>query len=110
MARRGDDVLVFLDHYLNLIGTRFMNDQQLEELCKRIYKNHRQALDLIWERVGSPTSGVLAEVAAVLEEDHRWEVVKTLAGDARPSNCRDFVPKAWLEWLPRRLASRTRCS
>ena len=90
----GDDVLVFLDHYLDLIGTRFMDNEEIEQLCQRIYKNHRQALDLIWERVGSPESGVLAEVANVLEESPRWEVV------ARPSQCIDFVPKAWLDWLP----------
>jgi hypothetical protein len=91
----GREVLVFLDHYLNLIGTRFMNDKEIDELCQRIYKNHRQALDLIWERVGGPTSRVLSEAAAVVEEDPRWEVV------ARPSNCIDFVPKGWWEWLPR---------
>lgn len=94
----GDDVLVFLDHYLNLIGTRFMNEsaesERIDELCQRIYKNHRQALDLIYERVGTPTSGVLAEAEKVLEDDPRWEVV------ARPSRRFDLVPKAWLEWLP----------
>jgi hypothetical protein len=90
----GDEVLVFLDHYLNLIGTRFMNDTELDELCRKIYKKHRQALDLIWERVGNPESGVIAKVANVLEDDPRWGVV------ARPSNSLHFVPKAWLEWLP----------
>ena len=90
----GDDVLVFLDHYLSLLGTRIMNDEEIDELCRQIYKNHRQALDLIWERVGTPESGELAEVANVLDEDARWKVV------ARRSNCIDFVPKAWLEWLP----------
>jgi hypothetical protein len=90
----GDDVLVFLDHYLDLIGARFMNDEQIDELCQRIYKNHRRALDLIWERVGSPESGVMADVANVLGEDHRWEVI------AGPRNCIRFMPKAWLDWLP----------
>ena len=89
----GEDVLVFLDHYLNLIGTRFMNDPKIDELCQRIYKNHRQALDLIIER-GRPTSGVLAEAENILEEDSRWEVV------ARPSNGLDFMLKEWLAWLP----------
>ena len=90
----GDDVLVFLDHYLNLIGTRFMNDAKIDELCRRIYKNHRQALELIFERVGNLTSGVLAEAENVLREDSRWHVFY------RAANVIDFVPKAWLEWLP----------
>jgi hypothetical protein len=90
----GDDVLVFLDHYLSLLGTRFMNDEKIGELCQRIYKNHRQALDLIWERMGSPASGVLAEAQSVLEEDPRWSV------DTRPGVI-DFVPRGWLDWLPK---------
>jgi hypothetical protein len=94
----GDDVLVFLDHYLNLIGTRFMNDTQeskrIDELCQRIYKNHRQALDLIRERVRGSSSGVLAAVKSVLEEDgRRWDF------HVRSSYI-FFMPKAWLEWLP----------
>ncbi len=90
----GEDVLVFLDHYLSLIGTRFMNDANIDELCQKIYKNHRQALDLIFER-GRPTSGVLAEAETILREDTRWHVFY------RAGNVIDFVPKAWLEWLQR---------
>jgi hypothetical protein len=90
----GDDVLVFLNHYLTLLGTRFMNDEKLDDLCRRIYKNHRQALDLIWERMGTPTSGVLGEAKQVLDEDSKWSV------DARPG-CILFMPSAWLAWLPK---------
>jgi hypothetical protein len=90
----GDDVLVFLDHYLSLLGTRFMNDEKIDELCRKIYKNHRQALDLIWDRVGTPTSGVLVEVEKVLEDDRRWHVF------SRKSNSLDVAPADWLQWLP----------
>jgi hypothetical protein len=90
----GEEVLVFLDHYLDLIGARFMNDAKIDELCQRIYKNHRQALKLIYERVGSPTSSVLAEVETVLQEDPRWHMFY------KSGNTVNFVPKAWLEWLP----------
>lgn len=89
----GDDVLVFLDHYLKLLGSRFMNDVKLDELCQRIYKNHRQALELIYQR-GRPASGVLAEAANVLKEDHRCHVV------LQQRNLVDFVPTTWREWLP----------
>ncbi len=90
----GDDVLVFLDHYLSLIGTRFMTDERIDELCKRIYKNHRQALQLIWERVGSPASGVMAEVESVLQDDPRWHVAW------QGNTMVFFVPTTWLEWVP----------
>ncbi|MFO0967702.1 MAG: PD-(D/E)XK nuclease family protein [Gemmataceae bacterium] len=90
----GRDVLVFLDHYLSLIGARFMNDPRIDELCRRIYKNHRQALDLIFDRVGGPASGVLREAEAVLADDARWHIFSRANQDIR------FVPKSWLEWLP----------
>ncbi len=41
VASIGDDVLAFLDHYIRLIGSRFMDDPKLDELCQTIYKNHR---------------------------------------------------------------------
>ena len=90
----GDDVLAFLDHYLNLLGTRFMNDEELDELCRRIYKNHRQALDLIWQRIGSPESSHFSEVLSVLEEDPRWHLFY------KSNKYVDFVPKQWQQWLP----------
>lgn len=90
----GDDVLIFLDHYLNLIGTRLMDDPQIDELCRRIYKNHRQALQLIFDRVGSPASGILSEVEDALREDDRWHVFY------RTANLVDFIPRDWLTWLP----------
>lgn len=90
----GDDVLVFLDHYLSLIGTHLMNNPQIDELCQRIYKNHRQALQLIFDRVGSPASRILGEIESVLREDERWYVFY------RTSKFVDFVPKTWTEWLP----------
>lgn len=90
----GDDVLVFLNHYLSLIGNRFMNDPAIDDLCRRIFKNHRRALQLIFERAGDPTGGVLADIREVIRKDDRWEQVyftKTYL---------DFLPKDWLPHFP----------
>ncbi len=91
----GDDVLVFLDHYLNLIENQFMSNPEIDALCRRIYKNHRRALDLIYERAGSPVSEVMSAIQEVVEADSRWHVFY------KASNYLDFVPKGWLDWLPR---------
>lgn len=91
----GSEVGVFMDQYLSLIGSRFMDDPQLDELCRRIYTNHRQALQLIWDRVGSPVSGVLGAVEeALLQDGNRWHIFN------RTGKRIDFVPKAWLGWIP----------
>ena len=42
-----------------------------DELCQRIYKNHRRALELIFDRIGSLASGILAEAEAALRRGAR---------------------------------------
>ncbi len=69
----GDDVLNFLEHYLSLIRSRLMSDETIEELCREIYKNHRQAIDLIVEHVGSGSALVVSEVMQAVEaSDQGW--------------------------------------
>src|ERR1051326_4964322 len=36
----GGDTAVFLDHYLSLIGNRFMENPDIDKLCRQIYANH----------------------------------------------------------------------
>ena len=91
----GDDVLAFLDHYLRLIGSRFMDDPKIDELCQRIYKNHKPALDLIFDRVG-PGSEILDVVEQVVSEhEAKWFIV------SRTSRHIAFLPEGWLKILPK---------
>lgn len=89
----GDDVRVVLDHYLRLIGSRFMNDANIEKLCRDIYRKHRQALDLIYDVVGEK-----GETARLLEEmlraDEMWHVFGTTGRRV------DFTPREWAEITP----------
>jgi hypothetical protein len=90
----GNDIRHFIEHYLSLIETRLMTDDKLDDLCRRIYKNHRRALQLIFERVGSLASGVLSDLEDVLLKHGRWTVVWKTQGYL------DFVPTDWLDWMP----------
>ncbi len=91
----GGDVGVFLDHYLGLIGNRFMENAELDKLCRQIYANHRQALDLIWERVGSPASGLVGRIKGWLEErPSEWIVMTAKQKEV------EFIPAAWNKMLP----------
>lgn len=98
-----EDMQVFLEHYLNLIGTRFMNDDKIDELCQRIYKNHRQAIDLIHERVGSPALRLARELEAAIRSDPRWHVFY------RSGPLVDFIPASWLQWMPHYGTDRKDC-
>lgn len=87
----GSDVAVFLDHYLNLIGSRFMENKDIEDLCKRIYVNHRRAVELLIEHVSTPASGVNAAVEKYFRADEKaWTVFRVR------NKMVYFVPTAWI--------------
>ena len=91
----GEDVATFLSHYLRLIRGRFMDDKEISQLCQRIYRNHRQALELIYEHAGSPTAGVLGAIEDAIEQHSgKWQLINAT------SNKVFFIPKSWLTLLP----------
>lgn len=58
----GTDVGVIIDHYLRLLETRLMDDPKIAELCRLIYKNHKQAIDLIIEHGATDDEGVIGAI------------------------------------------------
>ena len=97
-AAIGEDVSAFLDHYLRLIGSRFMDDPKIDELCQHIYRNHRAAIDLIFERAKTQHVRIMSVLRGVLQERHdRWYVTQRYSPRDRFV---DFVPCTWLKVLP----------
>ncbi len=45
----GNDVATALTHYVTMVRRRVMPDEEIQELCTRIYRKHQLALDLIYE-------------------------------------------------------------
>jgi hypothetical protein len=91
----GGDVAVFLDHYLSLIGNRFMENEDIDKLCRQIYSNHRRALDLIWERVGTPASGLVGRIEAwIRDRPDQWVHITTKQREV------EFIPATWTKMLP----------
>ena len=43
------DVALMIEHYQNLLTREFMNKDAIAEICNKIYKDHKRALDLIFE-------------------------------------------------------------
>lgn len=89
----GDDVLAFLNHYIRLIGSRFMDDPQIDELCQTIYKNHRQAIDLIVERVS--TVPAYEMIRQLVDETPGWSVLHATRKNL-------YTTLDSLTWLPPR--------
>lgn len=48
-ARIPGDASTFLKHYLDVLRRLTMQDEELSDLCKTIYRKHRDAIDLIVE-------------------------------------------------------------
>lgn len=90
----GEDVSTFLEHYLHLLGSRFMENEEIDRLCQTIYRNHRQAIDLILERVGPGVGQVISQIEQLIREDERWEIVQRSGLGVR------FMPVGWSDWLP----------
>jgi len=91
----GDDVAVFLEHYLRLVGSRFMDDPEIDELCQRIYRNHRSALDLICERADPSSTGLVKEIKELIEQQpDRWHVINVT------TRYIEFIPREWRDLLP----------
>ncbi|MFT3684249.1 MAG: PD-(D/E)XK nuclease family protein [Phycisphaerales bacterium] len=86
----GKDVAAFLDHYLRLLKGRFMNDPDIDELCKRIYRNHKEAIDVIWERASIRGIDGLEMVQNHLAKSDRW-VMRGMLGRYLM-----WVPKEWV--------------
>ena len=72
-----------------------MDDPKIDELVDRIYRNHRQALDLIFERKSDPRRNLVkAFQDRLIELAPAWKF-----SDRTMSSCR-FTPEEWLEILP----------
>jgi DNA-directed RNA polymerase subunit F len=45
----GDDVRTLMTHYTQMLRRHIVSDSEIAELCRRIYRKHQKALDLILE-------------------------------------------------------------
>ncbi|MBL9085297.1 MAG: PD-(D/E)XK nuclease family protein [Planctomycetales bacterium] len=89
------DVVVFLKQYMDLLGRHFMRDSEVEEMCRQIYRQHQQALDLIYDCVKADHTRPLEVLGQELRNrPNRWHVFQ--AGKSLIA----ASPMAWLSQLP----------
>lgn len=44
-----DEIRLFVQQYLDMVRRHIVANSEIQELCQRLYQNHRRALDLIFE-------------------------------------------------------------
>ena len=62
----------FVQHYCKMVEREVMNQSDIEELCRKIYRRHAKALKLIQETIGqgeSPIQAMLSNTLESLETD-----------------------------------------
>jgi hypothetical protein len=85
----GPDVLLILNHYVEMIRRNIVDDQVLRTLALKIYERHADAIDFIF-KCRPEATGLLPIAQALAEKD------PSLVQDRHGSTIARFVPKKWL--------------
>ncbi|MFL6257196.1 MAG: PD-(D/E)XK nuclease family protein [Pyrinomonadaceae bacterium] len=86
------DAQTFLRHYLDTLRKETMQDRELEELCKSIYRKHRAAIDLIVKYGAATAFGEAAD--DFIREHAELEQVGRYSTEVW------FIPREWARVMP----------
>lgn len=91
-SQLADSVQLFIGHYLETLRKLTMQDQELTNLCKTIYRKHREAIDMI---VQFGKSSIFQQVLEeLLKKDDDYEILYS------SSTYIWFLPKSWAKLIP----------
>jgi len=85
----GQEVLIFISHYQEMFRRYIMENSEIQEICKKIYKKHKKALDLIFEY----KPDLLMEINECLTE-----IIKN-----DPDLILDFSSKSYIRFIAKKL-------
>lgn len=85
----GQEVLIFISHYREMFRRYIMENSEIQEICRKIYKKHKKALDLIFEY----KPDLLMEINECLTE-----VIKN-----DPDLILDFSSKSYIRFITKKL-------
>lgn len=93
--RRGNlspDIEIAIRHYVDLIRRHLMSESDIAELCRKIYKQHRQAIDLIYEHRPDLRSDIEEYLSQLIRE---CSESSNLELDSIQGKWIRFAPKEW---------------
>ena len=91
-SQLAEPVQVFIQHYLDTLRRLTMKDEELTDLCKTIYRKHRDAIDLIVEY--GMVSTFLQAAEDVLEANGNYEILYSGSSQIW------FLPDSWKTLIP----------
>lgn len=92
----------FIDQYCTILRRYVMPGSEIEEICKKIYQKHQQALDLIFEYKTDVDSEV-SEIVQDLVRKHDNLILETASRSTTRFTSKtldDVVPKKGQGWVP----------
>ena len=92
MTQLAEPVQIFLEHYLNTLRRLTMQDHELIDLCKTIYRKHRDAVDLIVKY--GMVSAFQKAMEDILKQDGNYEILYS-----NPTSVW-FLPNIWTKIIP----------
>jgi hypothetical protein len=84
----GVDVATLIRHYAQMLRRHIVNESEIAELCRRIYRKHRLALDLIFEHRPDELSSITETLLTLVTE-------AGLNIDTATKSTVRFAPKHW---------------
>ena len=98
----GTEVLTFIIHYREMLRRYIMEDSRIQEMCRKIYKQHKTALNLIF-RYSDRRSDIKECLVKIIEKDPDLVLDDCTKSYIRfiPENL-DIVPKRGKGWTKTR--------
>jgi len=98
----GEEIYSFINHYKEILRRHIVEDSDIQEICRKIYKKHKKALDLIYEFRPDKTSEIHEIVVAILNAEPGIVVDHSTKRYVRfiPKTL-DFLPKVGTGWTSR---------
>lgn len=96
----GPDVATLITHYITMLRRHIVSDSEIAELCRKIYRQHQQALDLIFEHRPDLQFDIAGHLAKFVERDFAQHRLKPFLIENK--RYFQFYPPEWDE-LPEAL-------
>lgn len=98
----GSEILAFISHYKEMLRRYVMKDSEIQEICRKVYKRHKKALDLIFEykpdkllEIHDCLMDLIQKDPDLILEDSSKSFIRFI-----PKNL-DFIPKEGSGWTPK---------
>ena len=88
------DVRMVLTHYVQMLGRHIMSESDTAKLCRQIYRQHKQALDLIFQHRDDQHQRVFRDIATKLIKQTP-ELMSDWSYKWNGRHCADFIVRDW---------------